>query len=168
MKRLVIYIFILFSFGFIFIEKSNAKGVLQYCKAIKYYQWTVVFVQEHEFESYCTKVYKNKNPVLYEGIKKRIVKGQTNNGTKHLKIINTKSLVRLIEQSKAFDNTLNEKKIVEEKKKIENEKKKIEEEKKRIALSASLAEELKKLKKLLDSGVITKEEFKKAKEKLLN
>ena len=33
---------------------------------------------------------------------------------------------------------------------------------------ASLTEELKNLKELLDSGAITKEEFKKAKEKLLN
>ena len=40
--------------------------------------------------------------------------------------------------------------------------------KKKKALGSSLTEELKNLKELLDSGAITKEEFKKAKDKLLN
>ena len=40
--------------------------------------------------------------------------------------------------------------------------------KKDKASSLSLTDELKKLKELLDSGAITKEEFKKAKDKLLN
>ena len=48
-------------------------------------------------------------------------------------------------------------------------KKKIEKkEKKTKTTSASLTEELKELNKLYDDGVLTKEEFEKAKKKLLN
>ncbi len=174
MKKILIYfiLFFFFNVGNSFQAQAGTVGILQYC----FYEgrWSEMIKSEKDFYNntqWCKIVKKSEDPDFYGQIFRASIRHRDNKGklrwfieTSRLRRIVDKHEASVAKYKKIEEDDLAKPKADEEKKKVKKKKKP----KKETASSSALAEELKELKKLYDEGILTEEEFTKAKKKLLD
>ena len=174
MKKILIYfiLFFVFNVGNSFQAQAGTPGVLQYC--IYTGQWSEMIKLESEFinnTQWCKIVKKSEDPDFYGQIFRASIRHRDNSGNLRW-FIQTSKLGRIVDKHEASvskykkieEDNLTKSKADEERKKVKKKKKP----KKDKVSSSALTKELKELKKLYDDGILTEEEFTKAKKKILN
>ena len=170
MKKILIYfiLFFIFNLGNSFQAQAGTAGLLQYC----FYKgrWSLIFKSEREFQNntqWCKIVKKSEYPDFYGQIFRASIRHRGNTG-KLLWYIETSRLRRIVDKHEA--SIAKYKKIEEEEKKVEKKKKpkKDTTSEAKVKKESDITEQLQFLIKQYKDGILSEEDFKNAKKKLLN